>query len=133
MRSEDFRLEDMSPELGDLYAQAANKVNDAVSDEDYVKAMLELEKIDEVLFGALGERGGHRIAGYPAFCQHDPRGNPDEDYEDLDILLLQIDSESSEGNAYIAWGDMGVANFFISAEDLRRLDFSRVLYTWDCY
>jgi len=133
MRPEDFRLEEMSPELGDLYAQAADKVNDAISDEDYIKAMMNLQKIDEVLFGELGDRGGHRVGGYPAFTQHDPRGNPDKDYAGLDTLLLQIDSEFDEEGAGIMWGDMGVANFFINAEDLRNLDFSRVLYTWDCY
>ena len=31
------------------------------------------------------------------------------------------------------WGDCGVGNFFINAEDLKRLDFSNVLYNWDCY
>ena len=133
MRPEDFRLEEMSPELGELYAQAADKVNAAISDQDYVDAMLELSKIDEVLFGELGDRGGHRVGGYPAFTQHDPRGNPDKDFEVLDTLLLQIDSEFDEEGAGIMWGDMGVANFFIAAEDLRNLDFSRVLYTWDCY
>ena len=133
MRPEDFRLEEMSPELGDLYAQAADKVNDAISDEDYIKAMMDLQKIDEVLFGELGDRGGHRVGGYPAFTQHDPRGNPDKDYAGLDTLLLQIDSEFDEEGSGIMWGDMGVANFFIAAEDLRNLDFSRVLYTWDCY
>ena len=133
IRPEDFRLEEVSPELGDLYAQAADKVNDAISDEDYIKAMMNLQKIDEVLFGELGDRGGHRVGGYPAFTQHDPRGNPDKDFEVLDTLLLQIDSEFDEEGAGIMWGDMGVANFFIAAEDLRKLDFSRVLYTWDCY
>jgi uncharacterized protein YwqG len=33
----------------------------------------------------------------------------------------------------VSFGDSGVANFFISPSDLERLDFSRVLYTWDCY
>ena len=43
-------------------------------------------------------------------------------------LLLQIDSTNG-----VSFGDSGVANFFISPSDLERLDFSRVLYTWDCY
>ena len=43
-------------------------------------------------------------------------------------LLLQIDSTND-----VSFGDSGVANFFISPSDLERLDFSRVLYTWDCY
>jgi len=30
------------------------------------------------------------------------------------------------------WGDCGVGNFFINIEDLKNLDFSDVLYNWDC-
>ena len=38
-----------------------------------------------------------------------------------------------EGNSYsILWGDCGVANFFIPRANLERLDFSQVLYNWDC-
>ncbi|MBK6997000.1 MAG: DUF1963 domain-containing protein [Lewinellaceae bacterium] len=29
-------------------------------------------------------------------------------------------------------GDMGVGHFFIREQDLAALDFSRVLYDWDC-
>ena len=67
---------------------------------------------------------GHWIAAYPYFTQdYDPR----EDYPNYDILLLQIDSELG-----INWGDAGVANFFITAEDLKNKDFSKVLFYWDC-
>ena len=70
--------------------------------------------------------GGHKIGGYPIFCQGDARDRSEE-LKDHDVLLLQIDSEGD-----IMWGDCGVANFFITREDLRNLDFSKVLYTWDC-
>ena len=56
-------------------------------------------------------------------------------YSDLpfDTLLLQIDSMRDEENGYsILWGDCGVCNFFIARADLEKLDFSRVLYNWDC-
>jgi uncharacterized protein YwqG len=33
----------------------------------------------------------------------------------------------------ILWGDTGVGNFFIDESALRQLDFSKVLYNWDCY
>lgn len=74
---------------------------------------------------------GHRIGGYPFFTQFDPR-KEDDDY---DILLLQIDSQTAtEGKKDdILWGDMGIANFFITKEDLKKRDFSKVLYNWDCY
>lgn len=64
---------------------------------------------------------GHKIGGYPAFTQEDPRGG--EGFE----LLLQLDTDDE-----MMWGDSGVGNFFIHPDALRRGDFSDVLYTWDC-
>lgn len=69
---------------------------------------------------------GILINGYPHFTQDDPRYN--EAYAKHTICLLQIDSDDD-----IMWGDMGVANFFIEPEKLKKLDFSNVLYNWDCY
>jgi uncharacterized protein YwqG len=71
---------------------------------------------------------GHQIGGYPVFTQYDPRDNKKE-LQKHTILLLQIDSNDNDG---IMWGDYGVANFFITPEALKNLDFSEVLYTWDC-
>lgn len=72
---------------------------------------------------------GHKMGGYPFFTQWDPReGRTDN----LKILLLQIDTDQLEDKG-IMWGDSGVANFFINADDLKQLDFSKVLYNWDCY
>lgn len=65
-----------------------------------------------------------QIGGYPFFTQSDIRTNSDN----KDILLFQLTS-----NYKICFGDCGVANFFISEEDLMRLDFSNVMYSWDCY
>lgn len=73
---------------------------------------------------------GHKIGGYPGFTQEDPRGDS-EKLENHTILLLQIDS-GDVGDREIMWGDGGVANFFITPEDLANKDFSQVLYTWDC-
>ncbi len=71
---------------------------------------------------------GHRIGGYPYFTQTDPRF--DEKYKAKQYrLLFQMDSDTK---ANILWGDTGVGNFFIQPADLQRLNFSRVLYTWDC-
>ena len=73
--------------------------------------------------------GGHWMLGYPSFTQEDPRSEDSP----FDTLLLQVDSMRDEENGYsILWGDCGVANFFISRTDLEKLDFSRVLYNWDC-
>ena len=73
-----------------------------------------------------------RIGGYPYFTQTDPRA--DEEYSRHTVLLFQSDSESGgEGwENEVCWGDAGVANFFITPEDLVKRDFSHVLYTWDC-
>ncbi|MGE4072085.1 MAG: ATP-dependent Clp protease adaptor ClpS [Lysobacterales bacterium] len=66
---------------------------------------------------------GHKVGGWPDFAQDDPRG-PDSNLQ----LLLQLDSDE-----YLMWGDAGVANFFIPAEDLARGDFSRVMFNWDSH
>ncbi|MDQ0230104.1 YwqG family protein [Metabacillus malikii] len=70
---------------------------------------------------------GHKIGGYGFFTQTDPREYGSGDYN---ILLLQIDTDNSND---IMWGDSGVGNFFIREQDLKNLDFSKVLYNWDCY
>ncbi|MCP4440850.1 MAG: DUF1963 domain-containing protein [Aureispira sp.] len=67
---------------------------------------------------------GHKMGGYADFTQDDPRRGGFEDY----ILLLQIDSTKG-----ISWGDAGIGNFFIHPQDLANLDFSKVLYNWDCH
>ncbi|KKK37527.1 hypothetical protein WQ57_13900 [Mesobacillus campisalis] len=71
---------------------------------------------------------GHKIGGYAYFTQEDPRCY-EHSFREHDILLLQMDSEDERE---IMWGDCGVGNFFIRKEDLEKLDFSRVLYNWDC-
>ena len=65
-----------------------------------------------------------KFGGYAHFTQDDPRG-PEDPY----ILLFE---SASDHALDVTWGDMGIANFFIHPDDLRRLDFSRVFYMWDC-
>lgn len=72
------------------------------------------------------EAFGHKIGGYPAFTQYDPR----EADTGHDFLLLQLDSEEIRR---IMWGDSGICGFFINREKLKELDFSDVIYNWDCY
>lgn len=74
------------------------------------------------------DNAGHWLLGYPYFTQQDPRW-PSSRY---DTLLFQMDSDMESKLDYVLWGDCGVGNFFISRKDLENLDFSRVLYTWDC-
>lgn len=77
----------------------------------------------------------HQLGGYPYFTQEDPRGGREPAYTDLNVLLFQLDSDMhtrDKGGDLVMWGDCGVANFFISREALKRRDFSRVCYNWDC-
>lgn len=71
---------------------------------------------------------GTRIGGFPSFVQGDPRG----DFPDHSILLFQSDSEWDGADYCVSWGDVGVANFFVTPEDLAKRNFSNVLYNWDC-
>ena len=70
---------------------------------------------------------GNKIGGYAFFTQEDPRIYH-KDIEDW-VLLFQLDSDYED----IMWGDSGVGGFFISKEDLKNRDFSKVFYNWDCY
>lgn len=69
----------------------------------------------------------HRLGGYGTFVQEDPRKWDAYKRKRLDVVLLCVESLDD-----ILWGDCGVANFLISEAALRKRDFSRVLYTWDC-
>ena len=91
-------------------------------DQEFSQALCELYSVN-----------GTRIGGYPYFTQEDPRGY-DEDYAKCDTLLFQLDSNynAEAPEDAIMWGDCGVGNFFINSDDLKNLDFSRVLYNWDC-
>ena len=93
--------------------------------EEYIEEQDELDETPDWLPNAFG----HKIGGYPGFTQEDPRDIPKED--DHDSLLLQIDTDNI-GEREIMWGDSGVANFFISRENLKQRNFQDVIYTWDC-
>lgn len=66
---------------------------------------------------------GSKLLGYPYFTQTDPREI--DKYNKYKILLFQMDSDSEVG---IMWGDVGIANFFITEDN----NFEDTLYTWDC-
>lgn len=74
---------------------------------------------------------GHKVGGYPYFTQHDPRPYI-ENGDDYDFLLFQLDTDSFGEEDVVMWGDSGVGNFFINSENLKKQDFSNVLYNWDC-
>lgn len=79
-----------------------------------------------------GSDCAHQLGGYPYFTQYDPRYERDStELTKYTEVLFQIDSQfDTEWD--LCWGDAGVRNFFISREDLEALDFSDVLYNFDC-
>ena len=97
----------------------SKKITDAFAQDDIF-----VDEYCETFSGS-----GHRLGGYPFFTQTDPREYNEfiQDY----VLLLQIDTDNVDGKD-IMWGDSGVGNFFIHPDDLRKRDFSKVLYNWDC-
>ena len=133
----DYRFQKKMAELTrELYPEQAKQL---LADEDakeafeeeleeYIEEQDELDETPDWLPNAFG----HKIGGYPGFSQWDPRDIPKEDHHD--ILLLQIDTDYVDYDAdrEIMWGDSGVANFFISRENLKQRNFQDVIYTWDC-
>lgn len=87
----------------------------------------------EDLYADTFDASGSKIGGYPNFIQRDPRTDYPEDQEKY-ILLLQIDTyfTNDEDSFFICWEDGGVGNFFIKKSSLKKLDFSEVVYHWDC-
>ena len=68
---------------------------------------------------------GHKIGGYAYFTQSDPREYDENKIDDL--LVLQIDSDDE-----IMFGDSGVMNVFLNANDLKTSDFTKAYFNWDC-
>lgn len=79
-----------------------------------------------------GSDCAHQLGGYPYFTQYDPRYERDStELTKYTEVLFQIDSQfDTEWD--MCWGDAGVRNFFISREDLEAIDFSDLLYNFDC-
>lgn len=121
MSESDVRFEKMFCE-GYNAAQSKKKIS-SLMDMD-ISPVDEIEDYEQNFQNAYG----HKIGGYPAFTQCDPR---DEDTE-YDFLLLQLDSDFGKGGEKIMWGDAGICGFFINRQKLRDLDFDDVIYNWDC-
>lgn len=89
------------------------------------------DDISEVYYDEFYNGEGHKLGGYPFFTQDDPR--LDGEYPNHLIQLLQMDSDDHDDELLIMWGDSGTGHFFITEEDLKNSDFTKVLYYWDCY
>ena len=113
-RFDELTLEVAEDLFGETEAESANEV---FGEDQY--ALLEEEYF-------CGENS--HLLGHPFFTQADIRERGCR----YDTLLFQLDTECCEEQDIVMWGDSGVGNFFINAEDLKNLDFSDVLYNWDC-
>jgi uncharacterized protein YwqG len=109
----DFRFDRLYGASNYLYAPEAFAHENGISEDSMTNLLYEQFASSE-----------HKLGGYPFFTQEDPRT------EDGMELLFQLNSDDA---AQMMWGDLGVANFFIAPSDLRRGDFSRVLFNWDCH
>lgn len=90
---------------------------------------IDQDLFDEIFYDEDDGYCQHRLGGYPYFTQYDPRESGNEDKT---VLLFQLDSDYNGGEERVMWGDSGIGNFFISPEDLKKRDFTNVLYNWDC-
>lgn len=105
------------------------KMPPCISDYHYHKFFSETDEAFDETYIETYDSNGHRIGGYAHFTQEDPRDwrNP---HKEKEHLLLQIDTDDEN---QIMWGDCGVANFFISENDLKKKEFNNILYNYDCY
>ena len=115
----DFRFED-------AFVKCYNEVEDEKIENLY--------DLDDEVYEALSNKAVFRtvMGGYPAFTQEDPRSK--DSLGDCDVLLFELDSTfGNDENIDIMWGDSGTGTFFIPRENLKKHDFSRVVYNYDCY
>lgn len=135
---EDFSFLNLEPDRGflpldePLRARALSFALDAMpvdcSDYRFEKILTEIAA-DEALHEAycdFVQPPALRLGGYPTFTQTDPRAYA-SGRSFGDFTLLTVDTTDG-----IMWGDSGVAQFFMHEADLKRRDFSKVVYNWDC-
>ena len=116
----DYRFGDVFVNCyNELYGEEDEDIWDILNEDDY---------------NALAERNDTTdsfIGGYPVFTQDDPRY--EDSIADCDTVLFELDSVyTPEEGIDILWGDMGTGTFLIPRENLKKLDFSRVIYNYDC-
>ena len=72
------------------------------------------------------------VGGYPEFTQFDPR-QYDNKYKKYNVVLFELNSNRyPKREIDIMWGDSGTGTFMIPMEKLKALDFSDVIYNFDC-
>ena len=108
-----WRMDTKPEDINDLYEFLESEVGDELYECAYIEE--------------------NCLLGYPVFAQYDPRD--EEDYPEYDTQLFQMVSSSNEEDSDFmeSWGDMGMAHFFINHHKLIEIDFSDIMYYWDCY
>ena len=121
-----MKVDPHTEDFSDLFVQEYNKLT-----EDKINSIFDLDdEIGNSLFNR-NERKPAFISGYPIFTQEDPRY--DKRYQEHNIVLFELDSYTSKDRKIdIMWGDCGTGSFLIRLEDLKKLDFSNVVYNYDC-
>ena len=121
--------------IDDLFVACCRELlgDDFVAGRDSYWDLLDKDGVDRLFDELKCPEPAHLVFGYPFFTQEDPRYGALMD--EFDTLLLQVDSEGEPGTGKdrVLWGDVGIGGFFINGDALRRGDFSRVLFNWDCY
>lgn len=102
-----------------------HRIHDFIEDDFFSRYGIGQWEMMEV-YSQVAHAGGHKLGGYAFFAQQDPRSESGERME----LLFQLDSDQAIG---CQWGDMGTGHFFIKKKDLKKQDFSKVTYQWDCF
>ena len=132
----EYKIIPNNPEImyADMNIEAFNDAFEKCSKEVWGEnfSIYDLEdEFEEKLYDR-NSRASVFIGGYPFFTQSDPRYR--SEIMDCNIVLLEIDSlYDKENNIDIMWGDAGTGVFLIPREKLRNLDFSKVVYNYDCY
>ena len=95
-----------------------------------VESFYDIEDIDSEKIENIFSSNNIVLGGNPNLLQGDIRHR--EEFSDYNICLFTI-SSIKDDDIDISLGDSGIANFLIREKDLKKLDFSRVLYYLDSY
>ncbi len=123
--------EEVSEMKADLYDYRFNDIFIKEYNKDHeekIESVYDLEDIDPIY--ERNDRPSVFIGGYPIFTQDDPR-EYESNLKDCNIVLFECDSYT-EDDVDIMWGDCGIGVFIIPLENLKNLDFSKVMYDYDC-
>lgn len=116
--ADDYRVSTMLPEIyGALIGKTITDIEEM--NEEVYNGLFETLRNDKICIG-----------GYPCFFNKDPR----EDNiaaRKADKLLFQLVCTNEDSEERLNTGFEEILNFFISDEDLKKCDFSRVVFSYD--